>query len=635
MKKFSLKRATLALAGLALGLVACEPVPTVTVPTDTSRTTWQLVGGDEFDGTALDTTKWRAYNNTYGDTGHQLACLTPNNVKVSGGTLKITAKKQAIVCPGGASRSYSSGFIGSREAGKYYPGHAVRYIMRAKLPHNQGLWPAFWLRHRSGTSTAAVDVMDYFHSQVPGKTTATLHLDGRTNVSKRSVAVEDPAISTSGWHNWRVDTVKGPDGVKFDFYLDGVLYHSYVDSQHLWDDKADPDAMFDIAINLAVGGDWIGKPDGVLGELPDLKRCSISGTFPGGCAKTKIQRVDWTRAADATYEVDWVRVYRSSAPTVAPTTTTTVPPTTTTTVPPTTTTTVPPTTTTTVPPTTTTTTAPTPTPSWHVIGGDEFNGSTVDTAKWRPYFNTYGDGNNELACLMPKNLNVSNGTLKIQARKETVTCSTGTTEHYTSGFIGSREVGKYFPRTGRFEIRARLPHAQGLWPAFWLRHRNGSSTAEVDIMEYFHSEQPGRTRGSLHSDGRYNFSRGTAAFEPTTASPSGWHTWRVDIAEVATGMKFTYYLDGVQYHSVIDTQHHWTAKADANATWDIAVNLAVGGNWVGRPDGILGALEDVGRCAQGGTYPNACNTTGLNRVNWADPASTTYEVDWVRVSSWY
>ena len=57
------------------------------------------------------------------------------------------------------------------------------------------------------------------------------------------------------------------------------------------------------------------------------------------------------------------------------------------------------------------------------------------------------------------------------------------------------------------------------------------------------------------------------------------------------------------------------------------MNLAVGGNWVGHPDDPLGYLRELGRCAQGGTPPDRCNSTGIRRV--AFPA--TYEVDYVRV----
>jgi beta-glucanase (GH16 family) len=296
---------TLAAGVAALGFAACEPVPEDNTPAPVG---WRLVGGDEFNGTSLDGSKWQAYHNTYGDGNNEYACLTPNNVTVSNGTLKIRSKKETVTCPGGKVRNYTSGFIGSRDVGKYYNRFA-RFEIRARVPHAQGLWPAFWLRHRNGASVAEVDVMEYFHSQVPGKSTGTLHLDGRHNLSKKSTFFEDPGVATSGWHTWAVEISQVTGGVKFDFFVDGNLYHTYTDTQAKWATSAPLEGTWDMAINQAVGGNWGGDPDGVLGELPLVSRCSIGGTYPGGCKTTGINRVDWNTPADATYEVDWVRVY--------------------------------------------------------------------------------------------------------------------------------------------------------------------------------------------------------------------------------------------------------------------------------------------------------------------------------------
>lgn len=294
---------------------------------------------------------------------------------------------------------------------------------------------------------------------------------------------------------------------------------------------------------------------------------------------------------------------------------------------PTTTTTVAPTTTTTVAPTTTTTTSPSPTDpdGWRLLWSDEFDGS-APSSSWRMYHNTYGDGNAELACLTPGNVSVSGGTLKIQARREVVTCPNGSVRTFTSGFLGTRETGTYFPRYGRFEVRAKLPHAQGLWPAFWLRHRNGAAAAEVDVMEYFHSQVPGLSTGTLHLDGRSNLSKRSIPFETPSTDP-GWHTWAVDIEPVTDGVRFTFRLDGAAYHSYTDTQHAWDESADPEGTWDLAVNLAVGGRWTGRPDDALGYLGDLDRCAQGGTPPLLCRSDGILRAQFP----STYEVDYVRV----
>lgn len=299
------KRVAVGLAGVAIvGLAACQPVP---YGTDAATPGWTLVGGDEFNDTALDGTLWKAYNNTYGDGNHEMACLTPNNVAESGGSLRITARKETVTCPSGSVRNYTSGFLGSREVGKYYTRYA-RFEVRARVPHAQGLWPAFWLRHRNGAGVAEVDVMEYFHSLRPGKSSGTLHLDGRTNLTQRHVSFEPSSVSASGWHVWATEISPDANGVKFDFYLDGTLYHSYVDTQHNWASGAEA-GTWDMALNMAVGGNWNGRPDGVLGELPDISRCSISGSFPGGCTAGGINRVNWSSASSSTYEVDWVRVF--------------------------------------------------------------------------------------------------------------------------------------------------------------------------------------------------------------------------------------------------------------------------------------------------------------------------------------
>ncbi len=55
--------------------------------------------------------------------------------------------------------------------------------------------------------------------------------------------------------------------------------------------------------------------------------------------------------------------------------------------------------------------------------------------------------------------------LHIVSKRETVTCPGGQTRNFTSGFIGTREKGVYFPRFARFEMRAKLPHMNAMWKA--------------------------------------------------------------------------------------------------------------------------------------------------------------------------
>jgi hypothetical protein len=115
-------------------------------------------------------------------------------------------------------------------------------------------------------------------------------------------------------------------------------------------------------------------------------------------------------------------------------------------------------------------------------------------------------------------------------------------------------------------------------------------------------------------------------FEAPTSSP-GWHTWAVDIDGVSNGVRFTFLLDGEAFHSYVDTQRRWATAAPSEDLWDIAVNLSVGGDWIGDPSGALGYLAELERCAQSGIPPLGCVTTDIRRASF--PA--TYEVDYVRV----
>ena len=232
-----------------------------------------------------------------------------------------------------------------------------------------------------------------------------------------------------------------------------------------------------------------------------------------------------------------------------------------------------------------------------------------------------------MQCSTPNNILISDGTLKITAKSESIACKNYGTYKYTSGFLGSREASKYYPLFGTFEMRAKLPHGHATWPAFWLRHRNGSTAtngAEIDIMEYFHAQVPGKTTSTLHLAGKSNVFKKTSFFENPTRTP-GWHTWSVSISPATNGVKFQFLLDGKDAGSYLDTNSSkWATSAPADATWDIAVNMAVGGNWNGTPGKPIGLLGN-GTCAQGGTAPNNCSTNNILQSSF--PA--TYEVDYV------
>jgi len=264
------------------------------------------------------------------------------------------------------------------------------------------------------------------------------------------------------------------------------------------------------------------------------------------------------------------------------------------------------------------------------------DGDGLDPRRWVAYHNRYGHGNNELACLTPQDAVVAGGTLRLTARAEATRCPDGVEQPYRSGFVSSRELGRWYPLYGRFEIRARVPHGQGLWPAFWLRHRTGAGTAEVDVLEVFHSQRPGSVSHAVHLPR----TRGVNAFRrtvdleplPPAGSPGVWHDFAVDIRPAgATGVRFVFSLNGTVTGTFTDPDATWITAAPDEASWDLAVNLAVGGNWVGDPAREPGWLPLVGRCARTGEPPTAgpgsCPADGVRLATF--PA--TFEIDRIRV----
>jgi beta-glucanase (GH16 family) len=149
---------------------------------------------------------------------------------------------------------------------------------------------------------------------------------------------------------------------------------------------------------------------------------------------------------------------------------------------------------------------------WKLTWGDEFSAG-LDTSKWNVENNTnYGGGNKEDQCYRPSNVAVNGGTLKLMAKRETVTCGatnpdTGNkTYYYTSGLVTTRAQGgplKFKFKQGYAEARLKAPKGNPYWPAFWLVSPNDGSTpgwpdyGEFDVMELY-GARPDITTGSLH-----------------------------------------------------------------------------------------------------------------------------------------
>ncbi len=214
-----------------------------------------------------------------------------------------------------------------------------------------------------------------------------------------------------------------------------------------------------------------------------------------------------------------------------------------------------------------------------MIFADEFNGSSLDSSKWRTCFwwadvTCSIESNHELELYNPGDVLVQNGVLRLRAQRRDMVAWNGVTYHYTSGMVmtGGRsgQVNPGFTFTyGYAEARIWVPAGKGLWPAFWTLPLSYSWPPEIDVMEIL-----GDTTTQYHMN--YHYVGGNAG--STWTGPdfaAGWHVIGLDWSSTA----LVWYVDGVERWRFTDAAHI------TNEAHYLLLNLAVGGDWPGSPDG--------------------------------------------------
>ena len=219
---------------------------------------------------------------------------------------------------------------------------------------------------------------------------------------------------------------------------------------------------------------------------------------------------------------------------------------------------------------------------WELVWSDEFNGTSLDLTKWA--YETGSAYNNEAQYYTKNNVSVSNGTLKITAKKENKNGY-----EYTSGRIETiTEAGEalFSTKYGKIEARIKLPAGTGLWPAFWMqpverKYGTWPLSGEIDIMEargrILNEANAALHYGELaplnqHVGGKYTFPSGTDITD--------YHIYAVEWRE----KEIIWSIDGVEYFSTSD----WYTKKDGvvaeypapfNQEFYLILNLAVGGDY--------------------------------------------------------
>ncbi len=219
-----------------------------------------------------------------------------------------------------------------------------------------------------------------------------------------------------------------------------------------------------------------------------------------------------------------------------------------------------------------------------LVWQDEFDGNRLDYSKWECEVNAFGGGNDELQLYTDalKNVRVENGLLVLEAHREKANIS-GTLRDYSSGRIRSKHRGDW--QYGSFEIRAKLPKGQGLWPAIWMlpteeKYGGWAASGEIDIME-FKGQEPRNLYGSIHFGEPWPKNRFTTKIHPAPFDlTEDFHVYRIDWKEGS----IEWLLDGRAYQKL----NKWDSvggkfPAPFDQPFHLILNLAVGGRFVGAP----------------------------------------------------
>lgn len=233
---------------------ACSACATVVLAQIPDVPGWKIKVSDEFDGATLNSALWQPMNRK-DSFNNEKQYYHPNQVTVADGNLQITA----INVPRDG-KAYQSGLITSKAL--YGPG---RYEARMNLPTTQGMWPAFWMNPNqvSWPKGGEIDILENRGSQ-PTLVSSAYHwqvsqtqpcCDGHQYVFKEKI-YSGPAEENyhNDYHTYAVEW----EQTQLRFYVDGLLYHTINETAS----RPIYETAKNIIVNLAVGGDFGGDPNG-------------------------------------------------------------------------------------------------------------------------------------------------------------------------------------------------------------------------------------------------------------------------------------------------------------------------------------------------------------------------------------
>lgn len=238
---------------------------------------------------------------------------------------------------------------------------------------------------------------------------------------------------------------------------------------------------------------------------------------------------------------------------------------------------------------------------------DEFNSLSLNNGTSGTWNTTYGYGgptamsnrhlNDEVQVYTDPNwrgttgtmtpinpFSINNGILNITETKLTAAQSAANWGlQYSSGLLTTKS--SFSQLYGYFEVDAKLPAGQGMWPAFWLLPANGTWPPELDVFEEL-GKDPNTLYLTAHTSANGTKNQSVQSVVTIGDVTQNFHTYGV----LWTATDLVWYIDG---NAVAQT----ATPGDMHSPMYMLLNLAVGGAWgggtIGTPDSATMQVDYV------------------------------------------
>jgi len=270
----------------------------------------------------------------------------------------------------------------------------------------------------------------------------------------------------------------------------------------------------------------------------------------------------------------------------------------------------------------------------HLVWSDEFNtDGNVNALNWFQQSQMPGWFVNELMhyTTRPVNSYVSNGSLKIVAKRETYTAS-GQTKEYTSARLNSKFAFRY----GKIEIRAKMAAGVGTLPALWMLGKNIDETGawwtlqgfgsvvwpacgEIDIVEHWGNNQ-NYVQSATHTPSSYGNTVNLGGQTIANATTE-FHTYVLNWSS----KKLVFSVDGLvhyTYDPVVKDSETWPFNAEQYILMNVAVIPGVTSAF------NQGTMEvDYVRVYQSATTGVEPEKTAKTWVCYPNPATDVFHIE--------